>query len=314
LCGKERLLGAARVNSVLELVSETPVVRLNRVGPPGGARIWAKLESFNPGGSVKDRIALAMVEAAEQSGALRPGMTLVEPTSGNTGIGLAMVAAVKGYRLIITMFEGVSAERQKVLEAYGAEVVLTPAQEGMRGAIERALTLKRDHPDYIMLQQFQNPANPEAHRRTTAQEILRQMERRVDAFVAGVGTGGTLTGVGEALKRELPRVKVVAVEPADSAVLSGGPPGPTEIDGLGAGMIPPVLNVGVIDEVVAVTNTEARRMARRMAREEGLLCGISSGAAGHAAAKVAQDLGEGKDVVVILPDTGNRYMSTMLFG
>jgi len=307
-------LGAARVNSVLELVSETPVVRLNRVGPPGGARIWAKLESFNPGGSVKDRIALAMVEAAEQSGALRPGMTLVEPTSGNTGIGLAMVAAVKGYRLIITMFEGVSAERQKVLEAYGAEVVLTPAQEGMRGAIERALTLKRDHPDYIMLQQFQNPANPEAHRRTTAQEILRQMERRVDAFVAGVGTGGTLTGVGEALKRELPRVKVVAVEPADSAVLSGGPPGPTEIDGLGAGMIPPVLNVGVIDEVVAVTNTEARRMARRMAREEGLLCGISSGAAGHAAAKVAQDLGEGKDVVVILPDTGNRYMSTMLFG
>ncbi len=307
-------MGAARVNSVLELVSETPVVRLNRVGPPGGARIWAKLESFNPGGSVKDRIALAMVEAAEQSGALRPGMTLVEPTSGNTGIGLAMVAAVKGYRLIITMFEGVSAERQKVLEAYGAEVVLTPAQEGMRGAIERALTLKRDHPDYIMLQQFQNPANPEAHRRTTAQEILRQMERRVDAFVAGVGTGGTLTGVGEALKRELPRVKVVAVEPADSAVLSGGPPGPTEIDGLGAGMIPPVLNVGVIDEVVAVTNTEARRMARRMAREEGLLCGISSGAAGHAAAKVAQDLGEGKDVVVILPDTGNRYMSTMLFG
>ena len=307
-------MGAVRVNSVLELVNETPVVRLNRVGPPGGARIWAKLESFNPGGSVKDRIALAMVEAAEQSGALGPGMTLVEPTSGNTGIGLAMVAAVKGYRLIITMFEGVSAERQKVLEAYGAEVVLTPTQEGMRGAIERALTLKREHPDYVMLQQFQNPANPEAHRRTTAQEILRQMERRVDAFVAGVGTGGTLTGVGEALKRELPRVKVVAVEPADSAVLSGGPPGPTEIDGLGAGMIPPVLNVGVIDEVVAVTNTEARRMARRMAREEGLLCGISSGAAGHAAAKVAQDLGEGKDVVVILPDTGNRYMSTMLFG
>ena len=307
-------MGAARVNSVLELVNETPVVRLNRVGPPGGARIWAKLESFNPGGSVKDRIALAMVEAAEQSGALGPGMTLVEPTSGNTGIGLAMVAAVKGYRLIITMFEGVSAERQKVLEAYRAEVVLTPTQEGMRGAIERALTLKREHPDYVMLQQFQNPANPEAHRRTTAQEILRQMERRVDAFVAGVGTGGTLTGGGEALKRELPRVKVVAVEPADSAVLSGGPPGPTEIDGLGAGMIPPVLNVGVIDEVVAVTNTEARRMARRMAREEGLLCGISSGAAGHAAAKVAQDLGEGKDVVVILPDTGNRYMSTMLFG
>jgi cysteine synthase A len=208
----------------------------------------------------------------------------------------------------------VSAERQKVLEAYGAEVVLTPSQEGMRGAIERALELKQKNPDYVMLQQFQNPANPEAHRRTTAQEILRQMERRVDAFVAGVGTGGTLTGVGEALKREIPHVRVVAVEPADSAVLSGGPPGPTEIDGLGAGMIPPVLNVGVIDEVVAVTNTEARRMARRLAREEGLLCGISSGAAAHAAAKVARALGGEKDVVVILPDTGNRYMSTMLFG
>lgn len=307
-------MGAARVNSVLELVNETPIVRLNRVGSPGGARLWAKLESFNPGGSVKDRIALAMVEAAERSGALKPGMTLVEPTSGNTGIGLAVVAAVKGYHLIITMFEGVSAERQKVLEAYGAEVVLTSAEEGMRGAIERALALKREHPDYVMLQQFQNPANPEAHRRTTAQEILRQMDRRMDAFVAGVGTGGTLTGVGEVLKRELPGVKVVAVEPSDSAVLSGGAPGPTEIDGLGAGMIPPVLNRDVIDEVVAVTNTEARRMARRMAREEGVLCGISSGAAAHAAAKVARDLGEGKDVVVILPDTGNRYMSTMLFG
>ncbi|MSS72223.1 MAG: cysteine synthase A [Candidatus Latescibacteria bacterium] len=307
-------MGAARVNSVLELVNETPIVRLNRVGSPGGARLWAKLESFNPGGSVKDRIALAMVEAAERSGALKPGMTLVEPTSGNTGIGLAVVAAVKGYHLIITMFEGVSAERQKVLEAYGAEVVLTSEEEGMRGAIERALALKREHPDYVMLQQFQNPANPEAHRRTTAQEILRQMDRRMDAFVAGVGTGGTLTGVGEVLKRELPGVKVVAVEPSDSAVLSGGALGPTEIDGLGAGMIPPVLNRDVIDEVVAVTNTEARRMARRMAREEGVLCGISSGAAAHAAAKVARDLGEGKDVVVILPDTGNRYMSTMLFG
>ncbi len=303
-----------RVDSVLDLVSDTPIVRLNRIGPSGGARLWAKLEFFNPGGSVKDRIALAMVEAAERRGELKPGMTLVEPTSGNTGIGLAIVAAVKGYHLIITMFDGVSAERQKVLEAYGTEVVLTPAEEGMRGAIERALALKRKHPDYFLLQQFQNPDNPDAHRLTTAQEILDQMGHRVDAFVAGVGTGGTLTGVGEVLKQALPGVKVVAVEPADSAVLSGGPPGPTEIDGLGAGMIPPVLNTQVIDRVVAVTNTEARRMARRLAREEGLLCGISSGAAAHGAVQVAQDLGGEKDVVVILPDTGNRYLSTMLFG
>ena len=307
-------MAAPRVNSVLDLVNETPMVRINRIRPAGGAQIWAKLEFFNPGGSVKDRIALAMVEAAEKKGVLKPGSTIVEPTSGNTGIGLAMVAAVKGYRLIITMFEGVSEERQKVLEAFGAEVVMTPAQDGMRGAIKEALVLKKKHPDYFMPQQFENPSNPEAHRRTTALEVLHQMEGRIDAFVAGVGTGGTLTGVGEVLKQELPAVRVIAVEPSDSAVLSGGPAGPTEIDGLGAGIIPPVLNTEAIDQIVAVTNEEARRMARRLTREEGLLCGYSSGAAAHAAAVVSEEMGEGKDVVVILPDTGDRYMSSMLFG
>lgn len=299
--------------TVLDLIGSTPMVRLNRVGVAGRAEIWAKLEFFNPAGSVKDRIAIAMIEAAERSGELKPGMTIVEPTSGNTGIGLAMVAAVKGYRLIITMPEGVSEERQSLLRAFGAEVVLTSADEGMRGTIQEALGLKAGREDCFMPQQFENPSNPEVHRQATAREILAQMEGPPDAFVAGVGTGGTVTGVGEVLKGVLPEVLVVGVEPKDSAVLSGGQPGPTEIDGLGAGMIPPVLNMEVLDRVIAVSNTHARAMSRRLAQEEGILAGISSGAAAHAAVEVAVELGEDRRVVVILPDTGERYLGAFLF-
>jgi cysteine synthase A len=255
-----------------------------------------------------------MIEQAEERGDLRPGMTIVEPTSGNTGIGLAMVAAVKGYRLIIALPEGVSEERQKLLQAFGAEVVLTPAFDGMRGTIEKAMELKSGRNDFFVPQQFENPANPEVHRQTTAKEIIEQMDGVPDAFVAGVGTGGTITGVGEVFKSLREDVLVVGVEPRDSAVLSGGEPGPTEIDGLGAGMIPPVMNVEVLDRVIAVSNTEARAMARRLAKEEGILAGISSGAATHAATLVARDLGPKHQVVVVLPDTGERYLGTFLFG
>ena len=300
-------------DNILDLIGATPMVRLNRVADPEGAVVWAKLEAFNPAGSVKDRTALAMIEAAEARGELRPGMRIVEPTSGNTGIGLAMVAAVKGYRLTITMPEGVSDERRKLLRALGAEVVLTPAHDGMQGTIEKALELVEDGTESYIPQQFENPANPDVHRRTTAREILRQMEGAPDAFVAGVGTGGTVTGVGEVLKAAFPETRVVGVEPDDSAVLSGGKPGPTEIDGLGAGMIPDVLNVDILDRVVSVSNTQARRMARRLAREEGILAGISSGAAAHAAVAIAAAMTAGERVVVILPDTGERYMDAFLF-
>ncbi len=303
-----------KTTSILDLIGGTPICRLNRVGSPEGAEIWAKLESFNPAGSVKDRTAAAMIEQAEERGDLRPGMTIVEPTSGNTGIGLAMVAAVKGYRLIIALPEGVSEERQKLLQAFGAEVVLTPAFDGMRGTIEKAMELKSGRNDFFVPQQFENPANPEVHRQTTAKEIIEQMDGVPDAFVAGVGTGGTITGVGEVFKSLREDVLVVGVEPRDSAVLSGGEPGPTEIDGLGAGMIPPVMNVEVLDRVIAVSNTEARAMARRLAKEEGILAGISSGAATHAATLVARDLGPKHQVVVVLPDTGERYLGTFLFG
>ncbi len=306
--------GLRRERTVLDLIGCTPVVRLNRVAPRDIAEIWAKLEAYNPGSSVKDRTAAAMVEAAEHSGALRPGMTLIESTSGNTGIGLAMIAAVKGYRLVITMPEGVSEERQKILVAFGANVVLTPAYEGIRGAIQKAVELQESRNDYYMPQQFENPANPEVHRRTTASEILEQMGTAPDAFVAGVGTGGTITGVGEMLKQSKSDTLVVGVEPKDSAVLSGGKPGPTEIDGLGAGMIPSVLNTAILDRVIPVSNGEARTMTRRLAREEGILAGISSGAAVHAAVEVAEELGPDRRVVVILPDTGERYLGTFLFG
>lgn len=303
-----------RVNTILDLISSTPVVRLHRVCETAGAEVWAKLESQNPGGSLKDRIALGMIEDAEACGDLRPGMTIIESTSGNTGIGLAMVAAVKGYRLIITMPEGVSEERQKLLRAYGAEVILTSAYDGMQGTLDKATDLQREHDGAYMPRQFENPSNPEYHRKTTAPEILEQMGGAPDAFVAGVGTGGTITGVGEVLKEVSPETQVVAVEPTDSAVLSGGEPGPTEIDGLGAGFVPPVLNRDVIDQIVTVTNVDARRMSRRMAQEEGILAGISSGAVMHAAVSIAARMSPEQRVVAVVCDTGERYLGGYLFG
>jgi cysteine synthase A len=304
---------AEMADTVLGLIGHTPVVRLQRMPAPGSATVWAKLERANPGGSVKDRIGLSMIEAAERDGLLKPGGVIVEPTSGNTGIGLAMVAAVEGYRLILTMPDTLSVERRTLLAAYGAELVLTPGAEGMKGAIAKAEELVRDNPGSFMPQQFKNPANPEVHRRTTAVEILQQVEGPIHAFVAGVGTGGTLTGVGEVLKARYPAVQIVAVEPADSPVLSGGQPGPHKIQGIGAGFVPDVLNMDVVDEVITVANEEALETARQLAREEGLLVGISSGAAAFAALRVAERLGDGKTVVAILPDIGERYLSTDLF-
>ena len=300
-------------DSVLELVGRTPVVRLQRIVSPGMATVWAKLERANPGGSVKDRIGLAMIEAAERDGRLKQGGVIVEPTSGNTGIGLAIVAAFKGYRLILTMPETMSLERRTLLAAYGAELVLTPGDQGMKGAIARAKELVRQNPGYFMPQQFQNPANPEVHRQTTAAEILAQVPGSIDAFVVGVGTGGTITGAGQALKAQNPDVWVVAVEPAASPVLSGGEPGPHKIQGIGAGFVPDVMDLSVVDEIITVTNEDAAVMARRLARQEGLLVGISSGAAAFAALQVADRLGADKTVVTVLPDTGERYLSTGLF-
>jgi cysteine synthase A len=302
-----------RAETVLELIGSTPVLKLGRLTPKEDAIIWAKLESFNPGGSIKDRICLSMIEAAGREGKIPPGTTIVEPTSGNTGIGLALVCAVKGYRLILTMPETVSAERKALLAAYGAELELTPGKEGMRGAIRRAEEMVKKNRDFFMPQQFKNPANPQAHRETTAQEILSQFKGRLDAFVAGVGTGGTITGVGEVLKKKLNPVKIVAVEPAGSPVLSGENPGPHGIQGIGAGFIPDVLNTGVIDQIITVQDEQAVETARRLAKEEGLIVGISSGAAAFGALQVARDLGKGKTVVVIFPDMGERYLGTGLY-
>jgi cysteine synthase A len=296
-------------NSALDLVGNTPMLRLDRIRPAGSAEIVAKLESLNPGGSVKDRIALAMVEDAEAKGVLKPGGTIVEPTSGNTGVGLAMVAAAKGYKLILTMPDDYSVERRKLVQRYGAQLILTPAIEGMTGAVFAAEELVAKNPGYFMPQQFDNPANPEVHRRTTAQEILRDTEGRLDAFVAGVGTGGTITGVGEVLKEKLPGVLIVAVEPTRSPVLAGGKPGLHGIQGIGASFVPGVLNRRVYDELIAVKDEEAIETAKQLTRREGLLVGISSGGNVFAALKVAQRLGPDKRVVTILPDTGERYLS-----
>lgn len=285
------------------------MVKLNRMVANGSAEVIAKLENLNPAGSVKDRISLSMIEDAEARGILKKGSLIVEPTSGNTGIGLAMVCAVKGYRLILTMPETMSLERQYILGRFGAEIVLTSAQEQMLGAVRKAEEIVRDTPGALMLQQFNNPANPEIHRKTTAKEILNATDGELDAFVAGVGTGGTITGVGEILKKKNPKTKVIAVEPATSSILSGGQPGPHRIQGIGAGFVPSVLNRKVIDEVIPVTDQDAYDTSKRLAKEEGLFLGISAGAACWAALKVAKRLGKGKRVIVIFPDTGERYFS-----
>jgi cysteine synthase A len=302
---------APQVDTILELIGGTPLVRLRRIPDAACAEVWVKCEQFNPGGSVKDRIALAMIEAAEAEGRIRPGESvIVEPTSGNTGIGLALVCAVKGYRLILTMPESMSLERRSLLKAYGAELILTPAERTMEGAVERADELCRKNANYFMPQQFKNPANPEVHRRTTAPELLRQLgDRTLDAFVAGVGTGGTITGVGGVFKEKWPAIQIVAVEPTTSAVLSGGAVGPHKIQGIGAGFVPDILDRKVIDEVRRVADREAFEMKVRLAKEEGLLVGISSGANVFVALQVARELGPKKRVVTVLADTGERYFS-----
>jgi len=299
--------------TILEEIGNTPLVRINKLNT-GKAEILVKVESFNPGSSVKDRIALGMVEAAEKAGVLKPGALIIEPTSGNTGIGLALVAAVKGYHLILTMPETMSIERRKLLAAYGAEVVLTDGAAGMKGAIAKAEELHAANPGSVIPQQFENPANPAYHRKTTAEEIWRDTDGRVDAFIAGVGTGGTLTGVGEVLKERNPAVKLYAVEPDASPVLSGGKPGPHKIQGIGAGFVPKVLDMKIIDAVVPVSAEDAGRTARAAAKQEGLLIGISSGAALFVALELSRKPEfAGKRIVVLLPDTGERYLSTWLF-
>ena len=300
---------ARLLTSVTEGIGGSPLVRLNRLSPPGGATIYGKAEFYNPGGSVKDRICLNMIDEAEKQGLLKPGGTIVEPTSGNTGIGLALIAAVRGYKLILVMPEGMSLERASLLSSYGAQLVLTPAREGMRGSITEAESILKQNPEYFMPNQFSNPANPAMHRKTTALEIWDALDGKVDAFVAAVGTGGTITGCGDVLKEKNANVKIVAVEPAGSPVLSGGEAGPHKIQGIGAGFVPKVLNTELLDQIMTVTDEEAYQTTKQLAKKEGLLVGISSGANVFAAQKVAEALEPGNHVVTVLCDTGERYLS-----
>lgn len=303
---------AKYVNSVAELVGNTPVVKVNRLTNENDAEVYLKLEYFNPASSVKDRIALAMIEDAEQKGRLKPGDTIVEPTSGNTGIGLAMIAATKGYKAVIVMPETMSMERRSLLRAYGAKLVLTPGSEGIKGAVNKAEQLVKEN-GYFMPQQFKNPANPEIHRLTTGKEIIEQMGDQLDAFVAGVGTGGTITGAGQALREAYPGIKIYAVEPDDSPLLSEGKPGPHKIQGIGTNFVPETLDKEIYDEIIRVTTDQAFKAAKDTAAKEGILGGISSGAAVYAALEVAKKLGKGKKVLAIIPDTGERYLSTPLY-
>jgi cysteine synthase A len=299
-------------NSITELIGQTPIVKLNRLVDDQSADVYLKLEYMNPGSSVKDRIALAMIEDAEAKGLLKQGDTIIEPTSGNTGIGLAMVAAAKGYKAILVMPETMSMERRNLLRAYGADLVLTPGPEGMGGAIRKAEELSKEH-GYFVPQQFENQANPSVHERTTGPEIIEQMGSQLDAFIAGIGTGGTITGVGKVLREKYSEIKIIAVEPTDSPVLSGGKPGPHKIQGIGAGFIPGVLDTKIYDEIFQVGNDQAFEFARRAAKEEGILGGISSGAAIYAALETAKKLGKGKKVLAIIPSNGERYLSTPLY-
>ncbi|WP_346200343.1 cysteine synthase A [Caldifermentibacillus hisashii] len=300
------------VNSITELIGRTPIVKLNHVGDENSAEVFVKLEYFNPGSSVKDRIALAMIEDAEKKGLLKEGDTIIEPTSGNTGIGLAMVAAAKGYKAVLVMPETMSIERRNLLRAYGAELVLTPGPEGMKGAVNKATELAKEN-GYFMPQQFENGANPEVHKLTTGPEIVEQMGDQLDAFIAGIGTGGTITGAGQVLKEQYPGIKIYAVEPKDSPILSGGKPGPHKIQGIGANFVPEVLDTQIYDEVIQISTEEAFEAARNVARHEGILGGISAGAAIAAAIQVAKKLGKGKKVLAIVPDNGERYLSTALY-
>lgn len=304
------------VQNITQLIGDTPLVRLNRVVPEDSAEIYLKLEYQNPGASVKDRIAISMIEVAEAEGKIKPGDTIIEPTSGNTGIGLAMVAAALGYKAILVMPETMSMERRNLLRAYGADLILTPGPEGMKGAIRRAEEIQAENPHYFMPQQFNNPANVKVHRETTGPEIVEAInshDGKLDAFISGIGTGGTITGVGEVLKASFPGIKIYALEPAASPVLSGGKPGPHKIQGIGAGFIPSILNTSIYDEIITVENDDAFATSRRVAKEEGILGGISSGAAIFAALKVAKELGKGKRVVAVIPSNGERYLSTPLY-